>query len=480
MSRRYDDRDRRYDDRDRRYDDRDRRYDERRYDDRDRRYDDRRYDDRRDNRRYDERDRRYDERRYDDRRYEEESRDTRRDYRKYDEKDTKRDDRRYDRRQENMTSEPFKIAFLFLVRDDVNFPDIWENYFRGNEDKFTIYCHPKNPENVITPWLRSNIISHLVPTEWGKITDAYFSLINEALKNPENKKFITVSESCLPLKTFDELYSFLSSYDIRTSFIRFWNIKRYDIEVRLKNQTFFRNINGNEIPFIKHYARFCLSRYHSLKLLNYTEDMEIPDAYIHNEDLDAFNATEVGDEFFLSILNPVKNVDYVMDYEMINDNWERNIIEKRKIAEEIEKIDEDIAKINDERKKIPPSKMAQNIKNIRQMEENKTKLNESKNELNRKYTSITNANPYTYHIVTDNDVREALDRESFFWRKFAIDSNIREYYTIQGIPSKIGGKKITKTRRIKTRRIKTRRIKTKRIKTRRIKTKRHTRRIKTA
>lgn len=59
-------------------------------------------------------------------------------------------------------NEPFKIVFLFLIRDDLNYQDIWENYFRGHEDK--IYCHPKNPENVKTEWLRTKIIPDLVET----------------------------------------------------------------------------------------------------------------------------------------------------------------------------------------------------------------------------------------------------------------------------------------------------------------------------
>ena len=28
-----------------------------------------------------------------------------------------------------------KIAFLFLLIDNPNFPDIWDKYFKGNEDK---------------------------------------------------------------------------------------------------------------------------------------------------------------------------------------------------------------------------------------------------------------------------------------------------------------------------------------------------------
>jgi hypothetical protein len=32
-----------------------------------------------------------------------------------------------------------KIAFLFLIIDNPNFPEIWDKYLDGNEDKYTIY-----------------------------------------------------------------------------------------------------------------------------------------------------------------------------------------------------------------------------------------------------------------------------------------------------------------------------------------------------
>jgi len=41
-----------------------------------------------------------------------------------------------------------KIAFLFLTLSNPNFPDIWDKYFKGNEDKYSIYIHPKNPNEV--------------------------------------------------------------------------------------------------------------------------------------------------------------------------------------------------------------------------------------------------------------------------------------------------------------------------------------------
>lgn len=313
----------------------------------------------------------------------------------------------------------YKIAFLFLIRDDINHPDIWENYMRGNEDKITIYCHPKHPENVKTEWLINNIIPNIVDTAWGKITNAYFSLIHEALKNRDNIKLIVISESCLPLQSFDELYRFFKYQDKRNSFIRFWRLKEYDINVRLNGNKYFKNIYGENITFVKHYARFCLSRYHALKLLNYTEDTNIIDlnTYINNTDLDFFNNTEVGDEFFLSILNPKRNIDYIVDYEINFDNWDRVTIERENITTQI-------ALLNRENKNLPISQM------LTKMKPNLQKIYILKERL----AKLSHANPFAYYDVNNEDINNALQTNILFWRKFPIESNIRDFYGDNGLP----------------------------------------------
>lgn len=196
-----------------------------------------------------------------------------------------------------METPNYKIAFLFLVINDINFPTIWENYFRGNEGKYSVYCHPKNPENVVTPWLRDNIVPHLVETSWGYITNAYFTLLYEALKDPLNQKFIVISESCLPLRSFDALYGKLTRDDVRTSYIRFWEITPYDSRERLMNQDRYSYMIEKFGRFTKHYARFCLSRYHVLKLFGLREEPNFikHPVYKPNEYINFFNRMHVGD-----------------------------------------------------------------------------------------------------------------------------------------------------------------------------------------
>jgi hypothetical protein len=375
-----------------------------------------------------------------------------------------------------METPNFKVAFLFLVINDINYPTIWENYFRGNEDKISIYCHPKNPEKVETPWLKNNIIPHIVETGWGYITNAYFTLFYEALKNPQNQKFVVISESCLPLKSFNAFYDKLASDNIKTSYIKFWDVTPYDLRERLKNQDRYSYMVEKYGNFTKHYARFCLSRYHILKLFGLREepDFEKYPVYQTNKALNFFNRMHVGDEFFLTLLNPFRNKGLIVDFEITYDDWEwvlqRKVYLTNKIAELENDEDPELEKQVSKIKKSVKDKTEQKIK-VREFKEKykrdkAAKLEEYKTDL------IVNsgANPRTYITVSKDDVKHALRKESFFWRKFPVVSNVIEFYTENGTPivknatmegklEKGGSKLKSKKRKSKIYRSKTRRHK---------------------
>lgn len=272
-----------------------------------------------------------------------------------------------------------KIAFLFLTINDIHFPDIWNQYFKGHKDHISIYCHPKNEKNVTTPWLRDNIIPNLVETRWGYIVNAYYALLLEAYKNKDNIKFITVSESCVPLKNFNKMYDYILKDD-KTSFIKYMKIKKYDWSDRIKKQKKWSDLN---ITFVKHYARFCLSRYH-VKILMDDKNCKVRDF---------FSKMHAGDEFFLSILG---NAKHIIDFPITFDNWD--IVHDKVMA------------INNELKVLYDSH--DNSDKIK-------KLTDLKNNIRK--------NPYTYETVTKENVLEAKNTISFFWRKFSLESNIGDF-----------------------------------------------------
>jgi hypothetical protein len=115
---------------------------------------------------------------------------------------------------ESFKGESSKIAFCFLTVDDVKHADIWEQYFKYGENKYSIYVHPKNIDKV-TSFFKKFIIKFNVKTKWGDIslTDATNLMFIEALKDPANKKIILVSDSCIPIKSFDFIYDKVMSND---------------------------------------------------------------------------------------------------------------------------------------------------------------------------------------------------------------------------------------------------------------------------
>lgn len=283
-----------------------------------------------------------------------------------------------------------KIAFLFLTLDNVNFPTIWENYFKDNEGKYTIYCHPKYPQKVTVSWLKSNIITDLVETGWGYIVHAYHNLLKAAYEDKSNYKFITISESCLPLVEFSVLYNTLMKNELE-SYIKFIPISNYDKSARIQV-----NPGYEKFQFIKHYARFCLSRHHTKILLSKKDDFAF------------FYKMHIGDEFFLTILyQNNKNDPNIKDFAVTYDNWEY-VTQKRFYFNGL---------INRLYKKYDNATDETTKKKI------KDKIDDLKVE-----RDDFSRNPKSYTKVTKNDIIAAKHLDNFFWRKFPKDSNIEQYY----------------------------------------------------
>jgi hypothetical protein len=273
-----------------------------------------------------------------------------------------------------------QIAFLFLILDNPNFPKIWNSYFRGNKDKYNIYIHPKYKEK--TTWQSKNIIENLQETSWGHIVSAYIELFKEAYKNPNNMKFVTISESDVPIKSFDIFYN--DCINDSSSWIKFLKIKNYNWKERINKQS-----NKNKPKhFIKHLARFCLNRNHVGELLQKSKEKQ----------LEFFYKMHVGDEFFLSVLYPINNV---KNFAITYDDWEYIEIEKKKIKEEKRKCYE------------IQEKTGKNMKN-------------ELKKLNNKFNNIAK-NPKTI-INVEDDLDKIKICKSYFYRKFSKDSNIEKYW----------------------------------------------------
>lgn len=101
-----------------------------------------------------------------------------------------------------------KIAFLFLTIDSVFHEAIWVRFFTQSEvqERYSLYVHPKK-SMAPTSFFASAVIPERLPTSWANTMEAQVALLREALKDPANTKFVFLSESTIPLATFDEIYT---------------------------------------------------------------------------------------------------------------------------------------------------------------------------------------------------------------------------------------------------------------------------------
>ena len=105
-----------------------------------------------------------------------------------------------------------KLAFLFLIYDEINFEHIWHKFFANiDKNKYNIYIHQKY--NYPLQFFNHHKINNIVPTSYQShitIVHAFNQLITHALNDPLNSHFILLSNSCIPVKPFNYIYDFLN------------------------------------------------------------------------------------------------------------------------------------------------------------------------------------------------------------------------------------------------------------------------------
>jgi hypothetical protein len=160
------------------------------------------------------------------------------------------------------------------------------------------------------------------------------------------------------------------------------SLRKYNYVARINPQ----KTRPKPLHFIKNYARFCLNRTDVALLLNKKKELEF------------FHKMQVGDEYFLSILYPLKNW---KDFAVTYDDWE--YIEKEK-------------------------KRIKNEKRILYEIQEKKGINKSKEleELEEKFRMIAKS-PKTI-VNVEEDLEKLKECSSYFYRKFAKDSNIEKYW----------------------------------------------------
>ncbi|EAZ01971.1 hypothetical protein OsI_24003 [Oryza sativa Indica Group] len=109
-----------------------------------------------------------------------------------------------------------KIALMFLTPGTLPFEKLWEKFLQGQEGRYSIYVHASREKPVHTSSLFVGRDIHSDAVVWGKISmvDAEKRLLANALADVDNQFFVLLSDSCVPLHTFDYVYNYLMGTNI--------------------------------------------------------------------------------------------------------------------------------------------------------------------------------------------------------------------------------------------------------------------------
>lgn len=105
-----------------------------------------------------------------------------------------------------------KLLFLFLVYDDIEHEELWNEFFRDADlDKYDIRIHQKNSKDL--KYFNEYRMPNHIPTRYADISlvKAQNLMIEDALLDPDAYKFIFLSQHCIPLKSFNYIYTELIS-----------------------------------------------------------------------------------------------------------------------------------------------------------------------------------------------------------------------------------------------------------------------------
>ena len=121
-----------------------------------------------------------------------------------------------------------RVAFLFLVRDQIPTAPIWKAFFDDADDQgarglYKIYTHPR-PGFTYAPssLFYGTEVTNRTRVKWGAVTvaRAEMRLIVSALRDPRTQRSILMSEAGVPLHPFWCLHTYLFSTE--RSFVASW------------------------------------------------------------------------------------------------------------------------------------------------------------------------------------------------------------------------------------------------------------------
>ncbi|CAI5461663.1 unnamed protein product [Closterium sp. Yama58-4] len=112
-----------------------------------------------------------------------------------------------------------RIAFMFLTRGPLPLAPLWEKFFHGHEGRYAVYVHASQPNFTFPSNFSPVFVDRQIPggkVEWGRmsVVAAERRLLAYAVTDKRNEYFVLVSESCIPLWSFDYIHDYISSTHI--------------------------------------------------------------------------------------------------------------------------------------------------------------------------------------------------------------------------------------------------------------------------
>ncbi|KAJ6333793.1 hypothetical protein OIU77_009638 [Salix suchowensis] len=119
--------------------------------------------------------------------------------------------------REVVFSGPPKVAYLFLVRRGLPLDFLWGSFFENADTgNFSIYVHSEPGFQFDESTTRSHFfydrqLKNSIQVIWGEssMIEAERLLLDAALEDPANQRFVLLSDSCVPLYNFSYIYSYL-------------------------------------------------------------------------------------------------------------------------------------------------------------------------------------------------------------------------------------------------------------------------------
>ena len=124
-----------------------------------------------------------------------------------------------------------KIAFCFLTYENISQPELWNIFFSNKEDKHNIYIHNKSEFKDEKYSFDLFCIDNIVETKYAHISviKATIEMFKKALLDNDNQYFVLLSETCIPLYSFEYIYNRIQK--INSNIIQISNnnsIERFD------------------------------------------------------------------------------------------------------------------------------------------------------------------------------------------------------------------------------------------------------------